>query len=113
MQKDAETQEMDDTEPQSPLVACHAWPVNAKALPSESTDAQYPVGAQPTASSPVAPSSVAGADQPCPFHEVIWLAAVATAMHEDGSAHDTEREPGPSAWPVAGVGPDHVEPSNR
>jgi hypothetical protein len=63
MQKDAETQEMDDTDPQSPLVACHERPAKAKALPSESTDAQYPVGAHPTASNPVAPSRVDGTDQ--------------------------------------------------
>jgi hypothetical protein len=40
MQNDAVTQEMDETEPQSPLVACQADPCMAKAFPSASTAAQ-------------------------------------------------------------------------
>jgi hypothetical protein len=110
-QKDAETQEIDETDPQSPLVPCHDWPSEAKAFPSESTDAQYPVGAQPTASSPVAPSTVIGADQLWPFQLMIWLPAVATAMHSEGLAHETDTAPGPSACGAAGTGPLHPVPS--
>ena len=40
MQNEDETQEMDDTDPQSPLVPDHDPPLNAKALPSASTAAQ-------------------------------------------------------------------------
>ena len=43
-QKVAETQEIDETDPQSPLVPCHDWPSEAKAFPSESTDARVPGG---------------------------------------------------------------------
>jgi len=35
-----ETHEIDETDPQSPLVPCHDPPSKAKAFPSESTDAQ-------------------------------------------------------------------------
>ena len=40
MQRVADTHEMADTDPQSLLVACHAWPPKAKAFPSASTVAQ-------------------------------------------------------------------------
>jgi len=40
MQNDDETHEMDDTDPQSPLVPCHPCPSVAKAFPSASTAAQ-------------------------------------------------------------------------
>ncbi len=113
MQNDAETQEMDETEPQAPLVPRHACPSKANAFPSESTDAQYPVGAQPTASRSLAPPTVTGGDQACPSQSVIWFLAVATAMQRDGLAHDTESAPSPSACAEAGTGPDHSVPSKE
>jgi hypothetical protein len=64
MHKEEEAQEIADTDPQSPLVPVHPPPLNAKAFPSASTVAQYWEGAQPTASRPLAPSMVTGADQP-------------------------------------------------
>lgn len=111
MQNDEDTHEIDDTDPQSPLVPCHPWPSNPKASPCASTAAQYPVGVHPTASSPLAPSSVVGADQVAPFQVTTWLPAVATAVHEVALEHETEMAPGPMAWPVAGAGADHAVPS--
>jgi hypothetical protein len=39
-QNEAETQEMDDTDPQSPLVPRHDCPSKANAVPAASTEAQ-------------------------------------------------------------------------
>ena len=79
MQNEAVTQEIADTDPQSPLVPCHEPPAKAKAFPSASTAAQYPTGAHPTAPSPLAPSSVVGANHTCPFQLVTSSPAVVMA----------------------------------
>lgn len=67
MQNIEETQEMADTDPQSPLVRFHKVPLKANAFPSASTAAQYDDDAHPTASRPLAPPKVTGADQLCPL----------------------------------------------
>ena len=67
MQNVEETQEIPDTDPQSPLVAFHAPESKAKAFPCASMLAQYPETAHPTASRPFAPSKVTGADHTSPF----------------------------------------------
>jgi len=112
MQNEAVAHEMADTDPQSPLVPAQALPLNAKAFPSASTAAQYPDGAHPTASRPLAPSSVVGGDQPLPFQLTVWLPAVATAMQKLGSEHETEMAPGPIGCRAAGTGPVQRVPSN-
>jgi len=113
MQNAEETQEMEETDPQSPLVPCHDWPSNAKAFPSASTAAQYPVGAQPTASRPLAPSTGTSDDQVWPFQLTTWSDPVGTAQHDAAEAHDTEMPPEPIGCPPVGTGPDHVLPSKE
>ena len=113
MQNEEETQEIAETDPQSPLVPVHDPPSEAKASPDASTAAQYPVGAQPIASSPSAPSTVTGADQTSPFQPVTWSAAVTTAEQSDGPAHDAEMAPKPSGCAVGGTGTDHAVPSKE
>jgi hypothetical protein len=113
MQNDGLTQEIAETDPQSPLVPLHEPPLKAKAFPSASTAAQYPPGAHPTDSSPLAPLSDVGADHACPFQLITWLPAVAMAMQKLGLEHETEMAPGPMGCGAAGTGPLQLVPLNR
>ena len=108
-QKVAETQEIDETDPQSPLVPCHDWPSEAKAFPPNppTRSTRWEHSPPHRARWPPPPwsertSSAVPADDLVP--------AVATAMHSDGLAHDTDTAPGPSGCGAAGTGPLHPNP---
>jgi hypothetical protein len=110
MQKEELMQEMDVTDPQSPLVWCQPAPLYAKASPSPSTAAQYPEGEQPMPSTPAAPGTVMGADQDWPFQVSVWLPPVGRATQKDAEPQETEMVPGPIAVPSGACGALQAEP---